>query len=60
MELSLGATLREITKVDKDSLTGVYWLNMEWVDENLAWYSGEWDQVFEKVIYMLFLVKFCR
>ena len=49
MEVSLGVTLHSITEIDKNSLSGIFWLNMEWVDENLAWRGGDWDDVFEKV-----------
>ena len=50
MNVSIGLTLLQIDKLSKDSLSATYWTSLEWVDENLAWYTGDWDKVFENVI----------
>ena len=37
MDVYFGVTLQEITEVGKDSLSGVFWLNLNWADANLVW-----------------------
>merc|ERR1712142_1258547 len=49
VDVSIQLTLQQISKLSKDGLSATYWINMEWVDENLGWYTGEWDEVFENV-----------
>eukprot|EP00092_Neocalanus_flemingeri_P077106 GFUD01095704.1.p1 GENE.GFUD01095704.1~~GFUD01095704.1.p1 ORF type:complete len:324 (-),score=58.07 GFUD01095704.1:50-994(-) len=43
VDVSLGVTLQSIENVDESagSLTGYYWLNLEWRDEYLTWQG--WD-----------------
>ena len=50
VDVSLSLTLQQIHKLSRDSLSATYWINIAWVDENLAWYTGDWDKVFENVI----------
>jgi len=49
VDVSIGLTLLQIDKLSKDSLSATYWTSLEWVDENLVWYTGDWDKVFENV-----------
>ena len=39
VQLKLGLTLQQLLEVDTTvgSITGVYWINMEWKDEYLSW-----------------------
>ena len=39
MEVKLGLTLQQILDVDTNvqTMTGLYWLNLEWRDEYLVW-----------------------
>ena len=32
MDVYFGVTLQEITEVGKDSLSGVFWLNLNWAE----------------------------
>ena len=55
MDLTFGVTLQAIENVDKDSLTGYFWLYLEWVDENLVWDSRDRDFFNKKVTILSFL-----
>ena len=45
MDVYFGVTLQEITEVGKDSLSGVFWLNLNWADANLVWGESDYDGV---------------
>ena len=39
VQIKLGLTMQQLLEVDTTvgSITGVYWINMEWKDEYLSW-----------------------
>merc|ERR1719209_2086893 len=54
VELKLGLTLQQILDVDTNvqTMTGLYWLNLEWRDEYLVWDKekyGVWEGFKKKV-----------
>ena len=47
MQVKIGLTLQQILNIDieESSMTGIYWVNIEWVDDYLAWSEDDEAQV---------------
>merc|ERR1711915_723180 len=47
VQVIIGLTLQQILNIDveESSMTGVYWVNIEWVDYYLAWSEDDEAQV---------------
>ena len=45
--MKIGLTLQQILNIDieESSMTGIYWVNIEWVDDYLAWSEDDEAQV---------------
>merc|ERR1712126_40185 len=47
VQVKLGLTLQQILNIDieESSMTGIYWVNIEWQDDYLAWSKDEYENV---------------
>merc|ERR1712198_619736 len=52
VQVKIGLTLQQILNIDieESSMTGIYWVNIEWVDDYLAWSEEDEAQNMEKII----------
>merc|ERR1712198_653459 len=52
VQVKIGLTLQQILNIDieESSMTGIYWVNIEWVDDYLAWSEDDEAQNMEKII----------
>jgi len=52
VQVSIGLTLQQILNIDieESSMTGIYWINIEWVDDYLAWSEDDEAQNIGKII----------
>merc|ERR1712189_136749 len=51
VQMSIGLTLQQILNIDieESSMTGIYWINFEWVDDYLAWSEDDEAQNIGKI-----------
>jgi len=43
VQVSVGLRMQELYRLDYSSISGLFWLHLEWVDQSLVWNTDDWQ-----------------